>query len=151
MRVLIIEDNTFNAFCLTRLFEAICKQAQVSVVTDSIEALSTLEAFNPHLVILDGDLGAGDGCYCNGPVLADLILRQFPNKALVAWTDNEPMRQAFADVFKTHQKPFNDTTIWSKIMCHNKLYQILAELASEYDMGYFWQSSGSLHLERLYA
>jgi CheY-like chemotaxis protein len=150
MRVLIIEDNSFNAFCLSRLLEAVCPQVNISVITNSIDALHATETFNPNLVILDGDLGGGANQY-NGPVLADIIMRKYPDKAVVAWTDNAPFRSAFEGVFKAHHRSFNETVMWSKQLSHNDLHQALSKLAADYNMSYFWQTSGSLHMERLYA
>ncbi|WP_133130658.1 response regulator [Legionella yabuuchiae] len=151
MRVLIVEDNAFNAFCLTRLFEAVCAAAQVTVVTESHDALLKLEQLHPHLIVLDGDLGAEDGRYCNGPVLADLIWRKYPSHAIVAWTDNLLMRRAFAEVFHAHRKPFKDFTMWSKIIPQKQLYQALVDLSKIFDLGYYWQAHSSFNLERLYA
>ncbi|GGI87451.1 response regulator transcription factor [Legionella impletisoli] len=151
MRVLIVEDNAFNAFCLTRLFEAVCRVVQVTVVTESLNALHKLEQFQPDLVVIDGDLGAGDSRYCNGPLLADLIWRKYPNKAIVAWTDNQLMRRAFEEVFHVHHKPFRDCTMWSKIMPQHQLYQALVDLSKVFNLGYYWQANSSFHLDRLYA
>ena len=41
----------------------------------------------PDLVIIDGDLGAKDGIHCNGPALADTILRTVPQVPIIAWSD----------------------------------------------------------------
>ncbi len=113
MRVLIVEDNAFNAFCLSRLFETTYSPVRVTVVNNSAAAMNQIERNKPALVIMDGDLGA---CvpYCNGPVLTDILWQKYPDLPVVAWTDCDAMRSAFAAVFKRHDKHFNEFNNWSK-------------------------------------
>jgi CheY-like chemotaxis protein len=116
MRVLIVEDNEFNAFCLRRLVESVMVSGRVTVVNNSNAALSLFYSNPFDLVIIDGGLGAvrGNGTYCNGPELAQILLYKYPSLPLIAWTDSTPMRQAFADIFKQHDRPINECTLWNK-------------------------------------
>jgi len=116
MRVLIVEDNEFNAFCLRRLLESVMTSGRVTVVNNSNAALSLFYSHPFDLVIIDGGLGAvrGNGTYCNGPELAQILLYKYPHLPLIAWTDSEPMRHAFAETFKQHDRPLNDFTLWNK-------------------------------------
>ena len=117
MRVLIVEDNEFNAFCLRRLLESVLTGAvSVSVVDNSHYALSLIYATNlPDLVIIDGNLGVPDnGLHCNGPELANILLYKYPHLPIVAWTDSEAMRQAFSQVFEEHDRLINDFSFWNK-------------------------------------
>ncbi|AHE65715.1 response regulator [Legionella oakridgensis] len=151
MRVLIVEDNAFNAFCLTRLLEAACQHVQVTVAHNSYVALKQFEKYQPELIVLDGDLGAGEGRYCNGPALADVLWRKYPNAAVVAWTDCKHMRMQFAEIFHQHNKHFNEYSSWNKIMCPKRLHQSLAHLAAEFDFRYYTRPSSSIHMARFYA
>lgn len=116
MRVLIVEDNEFNAFCLRRMLESIMASGQVTVVNNSNAALSLFYANPFDLVIIDGGLGAirGNGTYCNGPELAQILLYKYPHLPLIAWTDLASMRQDFIDIFKQHERAINDFTLWNK-------------------------------------
>ena len=125
MRVLIVEDNAFNAFCLTRLIEVVYKQAHVVVLNNSLNVLNFLAQNDTSIVILDGDLGASDGLHCNGPALAELIWMAKPQLPIVAWSDSDSMRSAFAEVFKQHSKPFNDHSCWTKIVSLERIYHSL--------------------------
>jgi len=126
MHVLIIEDNAFNAFCLTRLLQAAYNQIQVTVVNNSIEALDLLQQQTPSLIILDGDLRVSDELHCNGPALADLIWSNWLNVSIIAWTNSELMRQAFAEIFKQYNRPFNENHCWQKIVSQKRILQSLA-------------------------
>ncbi|KTD66282.1 response regulator [Legionella spiritensis] len=128
MRVLIVEDNTFNAFCLTRLLQEVHPHVQVTTVGDSISALSAIAQELPSLIIMDGDLGASDGLHCNGPALADLIWQNNPSLPMIAWSDSEGMRHAFARIYKLHKKPFNDMLCWPKIVAQERIRQSLMQL-----------------------
>lgn len=132
MRILIVEDNAFNAFCLTRLLQAACPHVLVTVVNDSISALNALESDAPSLVILDGDLGVSDGLRCNGPALADAIWQHSPSLPLVAWSDSENMQQAFSKIFRQHKKNFNDLSCWPKIVSQERISQSLALLFPQF-------------------
>ncbi|KTD33781.1 two component sensor and regulator histidine kinase response regulator [Legionella nautarum] len=114
MRILIVEDNAFNAFCLSRLLETINKQIKLKLVNDSLSALCYLAQYEVALIILDGDLGASDGVKCNGPALADVIWLNHPSIPIIAWSDSEEMRTAFSAVFRKHNKEFNDYSCWKK-------------------------------------
>ncbi|WP_133128549.1 response regulator [Legionella nagasakiensis] len=151
MRILIVEDNAFNALCLTRLLEATCQHVQVTVASNSYIALKHFEKYQPELVILDGDLGVSEGRYCNGPALADMLWRKYPNTAVVAWTDCNTMRVKFAEIFYQHDKRFNEYSNWTKMISPKHLHQSLAHLATEFDFGYYVRPSSAMHLTRLYA
>ncbi|MDI1352503.1 MAG: response regulator, partial [bacterium] len=95
MRVLIVEDNAFNAFCLRRLLESVMTFGTVTIVNNSRAALSLINNYSPDLVIIDGDLGAfNDGLHCNGPELATIILGKYPHLPLIAWSDSIELREA---------------------------------------------------------
>lgn len=121
MRVLIVEDNAFNAFCLTRLLQAAHPAVHVTVVSDSLSALNAIESDNVALVVVDGDLGVSDGLLCHGPALADAIWQIKPTLPIIAWTDSEMMRSAFAETFKQQQKCFNDIYCWPKIVSQERI------------------------------
>ncbi|KTD20186.1 response regulator [Legionella londiniensis] len=125
MLVLIVADNEFNAYCLTRLIEATCNTVQVTMANGSFAALQEMAESKPDLVVLDGDLGVGEGRYCSAPVLADLLWRKFPHISVIAWTDCDEMRLAFAEVFKQHNKQFNEQSIWPKIVYPQHLQRAL--------------------------
>ncbi|WP_019215569.1 response regulator [Legionella tunisiensis] len=131
MRVLIVEDGAFNAFCLTRLLEGVCQQAQVTVVRDSLSALNYLTYNTPSLVIVDGYLSAGDGLNCHGPALVDALWQTNPHLPVIAWSDCENMRQAFAEIFKQYNKPFNEYTCWTKVVSHERIRMSLPYLLAQ--------------------
>ncbi len=116
MRVLIIEDNDFNAFCLRRLLESVMTGGSVTVANNSNAALSLFYSHPFDLVIIDGDLGAvrGTGAHCNGPELAQILLYKYPHLALVAWTDSQQLRQEFSHIFKQHERVLNELSVWNK-------------------------------------
>ena len=126
MHILIVEDNPFNAFCLTRLLQSVYRQIQVSVVGNSVDALNFLQQNTLSLVILDGDLRANNESHCNGPTLADVIWSSGYTIPIIAWTDSEGMQQAFADVFEKHNKFFNENHCWTKIVSQKRMIQTLA-------------------------
>ncbi|STX27632.1 two component sensor and regulator, histidine kinase response regulator [Legionella beliardensis] len=131
MRVLIVEDSTFNAFCLTRLLQVVCQTIHVTVVNDSLQALAYLEKNRPTLIILDGDLKALDGLGCNGPALAHTIWAKHADLPIIAWTNSDLMRQAFADVFRQYGKSFCEHTCWNKIVSPERIVQSLSYLVSQ--------------------
>ncbi|MGQ3889339.1 response regulator [Legionella sp. CNM-1927-20] len=131
MRVLVVEDSTFNAFCLTRLLQVVYTQINVTVVNDSVQALAYLQNNVPALIILDGDLKASDGLECNGPALAHTIWSSYKYIPIIAWTNSEIMRQAFADVFRQHNKPFHDYHCWQKIVSLERIAQSLSYLIKQ--------------------
>ncbi|KTC99314.1 response regulator [Legionella erythra] len=131
MRVLIVEDNAFNAFCLTRLLQSAQPSVQVIVVNDSLSALNVIESEDVSLVIVDGDLGVGDGLLCNGPALADALWELKPSLPVIAWTDSEIMRSAFAETFKQQQKCFNDIYCWPKIVSQERISLALNYLGKQ--------------------
>ncbi|KTC76987.1 response regulator [Legionella brunensis] len=137
MRVLIVEDNAFNAFCLTRLLTAVNKQIQVIVVGDSLSTLNYLAENDASFIIMDGDLGASDGLYCNGPALAEVIWQKNPELPIVAWSDSENMRRAFIDVFKQYNKPFNEYSCWTKVVSQERIRQSLPYLLAQNAGKYF--------------
>ncbi|MCP0914757.1 MULTISPECIES: response regulator [Legionella] len=132
MQVLVVEDSPFNAFCLSRLFQLACSNIRVSVALDSEDALRQLRENEPALIILDGNLNAANGQYCNGPALADVIWRNYPNLPIIAWTDCEKMLKGFAEVFKQHDKPFNEYSSWAKVISPAHIRQSLANFAFEF-------------------
>ena len=133
MQVLIVEDNVFNAFCLSRIFEVTYKQVQVTVANKSHTAMKQFEKISPALVILDGDLGADKGRSWNGPALADILWEKYPHVPVVAWTDCEQMRSNFADVFKRHNKAINEYNNWAKVVCPIHIHQSIAYLTAEFN------------------
>ena len=117
MHVLIVEDNAFNAFCLRRLLESVITSVTITITNNSEAALFHIKGSVPDMVVVDGDLGAvGEGMRCNGPELADVLLHQYPNLPLIAWSDSESMRDAFAQVFRLHDKQVNDFNSWTKVV-----------------------------------
>ncbi|CDZ76033.1 Response regulator receiver domain protein [Legionella massiliensis] len=121
MQILIVEDNAFNAYCLSRLFAFINKKLEIRIVNSSFAALSYLRENNPALVILDGDLGVSDGLHCNGPALANLIWLTNPLLPIVIWSDSEAMRTAFTDVFGQHEKLINEHNCWPKVVSAERI------------------------------
>ncbi|KTC64651.1 two component sensor and regulator, histidine kinase response regulator (plasmid) [Legionella adelaidensis] len=128
MQVLIVEDNSFNGFCLNRLINNIYKFAQITIVTHSFQALKHLAENSSDLIILDGNLASSDSV--NGPALAGIIWEKYPHKPIIAWTDCENMRTAFAKVFKRHNKPLNEFTCWPKVISEDTIIESLLHLAN---------------------
>ncbi len=116
MRVLIVEDNAFNAFCLRRLLESVVTSVSVSIVNNSQAAVSHINGNLPDMVVVDGDLGAIDELHCNGPELVNILLRRHPYLPIIAWSDSESMRDAFAVVFNQYNKPLNEYNTWTKVI-----------------------------------
>ena len=121
MRVLIVEDNAFNAYCLRRLLESASSSIAVTIVSNSQAALSLIYTNMPDLVVIDGDLNAVGDSQCNGPELADILLQKFPHLPLIAWSDSEPMLHAFAQSFKSHGRPFNEYNSWLKMISAERI------------------------------
>jgi CheY-like chemotaxis protein len=117
MRVLIVEDNAFNAFCLRRLLESAVASISVTIVHNSKAALSQVNHHAPDMVVIDGDLEASnDGTQCNGPELAHILLQKYPDLPLIAWSNSDSMRVVFMHVFKHHDKPINEYNTWNKLI-----------------------------------
>ncbi|WP_454784746.1 response regulator [Legionella sp. WA2024007413] len=114
MRVLIIEDNVFNAFCLSRLLESVSAPISIDVVSNSQDALSFIDTHAPDLVIIDGELNLIDEFSTHGPQLAAVILQKYPHLPLIAWSDSEFMRGAFAKVFIQYNRLVNEYNTWTK-------------------------------------
>lgn len=114
MRVLIIEDNAFNAFCLSRLLESVIASVSIATVSNSHDALSFIETHVPDLVIIDGELNLVDELCTHGPQLAEIILQKYPHLPLISWSDSEFMRGAFAKVFIQHNRLVNEYNTWVK-------------------------------------
>ncbi|VEB33873.1 response regulator [Legionella cherrii] len=114
MRVLIIEDNAFNAFCLSRLLESVIASVSIDVVSNSQDALSCIDTHVPDLVIIDGELNLIDELSTHGPQLAAVILQKYPHLPIIAWSDSEFMRSAFAKVFIQSNRLVNEYNTWTK-------------------------------------
>lgn len=126
MRILVVEDSPFNAFCITRLLQEANPALEVAVAKNSEEAMTFLSIAHYSLVVLDGDLGAIDGTLCQGPVLALEIQRRYPKLPLVCWTDNAAMRQAFRKVFASVGISMDDMYCWNKVISLSTMRSILA-------------------------
>lgn len=126
MSILIVEDNAFNAFCIKRLFAFINSELELTVVPDGFSAFSYLAENRPELVILDGDLSVSGTFYCNGPALAELIWRTNPQLPIIAWSNSEAMRAAFAQVFMQHSRQLNDYNCWPKIVSVERINKSLS-------------------------
>lgn len=131
MHILIVEDNAFNAFCLSGLLQATHQRITISVVSNSVNALEFLKKHSPFLIILDGDLRAHDELHCNGPALADSIWTLNPRASIIAWTDSDLMRQAFAKTFNQHNKPFTEHHCWTKIVSRERIIQSLSHILKD--------------------
>lgn len=127
MRVLIVEDHPFNAFCLSRLLQSAFLKIDVQTVANSALALEALGSECKDVVIVDGDLGASDGILCNGPALADAIWQLYPEQPIIAWTDSESQKQAFAHTFSKHHRPFTSNHCWPKVVSARRIEQALAD------------------------
>ncbi|KTD11957.1 two-component response regulator [Legionella gratiana] len=116
MHVLIIEDNAFNAFCLSRLLETVTVSVSVTVVNNSQDALSAIDINVPDLVIIDGELNLINESSTHGPQLAAILLQKHPHLPLIAWSDSEFMRGAFTKVFMQHNRLVNEYNTWTKTL-----------------------------------
>jgi CheY-like chemotaxis protein len=114
MHVLIIEDNSFNAFCLRRLLELVVASVSVVIVNNSQDALSSIEISVPDVVIIDGELSLVDELSIHGPQLAAVLLQKYPYLPLIAWSDSEFMRGSFAKTFTHHSRLVNEYNTWTK-------------------------------------
>ncbi|WP_115709429.1 response regulator [Legionella sainthelensi] len=121
MNVLIIEDNAFNAFCLSRILETVIPSISVTVENNSQDALSAIEHHVPDLVILDGELNLLNELSTHGPQLAAILLQKHPHLPLIAWSDSEFMRGAFTKVFIQNNRIVNEHNIWSKTVSSNDI------------------------------
>ena len=133
MKVLIVEDSAFNAFCLRRLLESVVTQVSVTIVNNSQAALSVINSNSPDMVVIDGDLGvtSDDQC-CNGPELADILIQKYPNLPLIAWSDSEYMREAFSLVFKRHNHQLNEYNTWTKVISLDRICKTWAYYFGEF-------------------
>lgn len=133
MRVLIVEDNAFNAFCLRRLLESVTTSLEVTIVNNSQAALLYVANNIPDLVIVDGDLGALNAeLHCNGPQLSRLILKKYPHLPLIAWSDSDVMRQDFAVVFEQFDRPYNEYNSWTKVISLERICKTWAYYFGEF-------------------
>ncbi|WP_367607494.1 response regulator [Legionella sp. W05-934-2] len=124
MNILIVDDNAFGAYCLSRLLSLVNADVSISIVHNSQAALSAIETRQPDWVVLDGDLQAGDGIYCNGPALLDCIWSVYPDISAVVWTDSDAMRLKFAEVFDRYNKPFTEDYCWPKMVKQNRIRRL---------------------------
>ncbi|QEY53303.1 response regulator [Legionella longbeachae] len=121
MHVLIIEDNAFNAFCLSRILETVIPSVSVTVENNSQDALSAIDNHVPDLVIIDGELNLIDELSTHGPQFAAILLQKHPHLPLIAWSDSEFMRGAFAKVFMQNNRKINEFNSWSKTVSPNDI------------------------------
>ena len=121
MHILVVEDSSFNAFCLRRLLESNLQDVDVTHVSDSLQAIKALNNQPFDLAILDGDLNATDGLCFNGPTLADTIIQSHPMLPLIAWSDDASFQKAFVDVFQSHHRLINDASVWPKMVTPNRI------------------------------
>jgi CheY-like chemotaxis protein len=127
MLVLIVEDNAFNAFCLSRILESSIPDCHVRIAANSLDANVLIAQEQFDLIIVDGDLGASDGLHCNGPALVDLLWTESPWLNIVAWSDSSSMRQSFSDVFSRHHKPFDEQTCWPKMVGEQRVKNVILD------------------------
>lgn len=115
MRILIIEDSEFNAFCLRRLLESVVSSASITIANTSNEALSLFYS-RPFDLAIIGELGPVKSrtVHCNGPELAQILLHKYPNVLLIAWTDSMRMRQEFSYIFNQYNHTLNKFNLWNK-------------------------------------
>lgn len=133
MRVLIVEDNDFNAFCLRRLLESVVTNGTVTIVNNSNAALILFYSKPFDLVIIDGQLGALKKTnYCNGPELAQILLYKYSDVPLIAWTDSLEMRQSFSHIFSQYERAVNDFTFWDKTVTLETICKTWAHYFDEY-------------------
>lgn len=132
MRVLIVEDNAFNAFCLRRLLESVVTSVTVTIVNNSQDAMHIINNNLPNMVVVDGDLGASDGTYCNGPELINTLLQKYPHLPIIAWSDSAQMREAFAAVFHQHDKLLNEYNSWTKVISLERICKTWAYYFGEF-------------------
>lgn len=128
MQVLIVEDNAFNAFCLARLLTTVDEHIHITITHNSQSALHCLSKNTISFVIIDGDLGAYDNFYSNGPELVKKIWQNIPHLPVVIWSDSEHMRKAFHIVFTYYNKPLNEYTCWKKRVSLERIRQSLPYL-----------------------
>lgn len=129
MHILIVEDSDFNAFCLKRLLESVYQNIHIKTVNDSVDALHACEKNTFDAIIIDGDLGAGDGLRCNGAALADSIWNKNPQQYIISWTDSDYWRKAFAEVFRQHRKTLNENSCWPKVVTYDRIRNALSVFA----------------------
>lgn len=137
MRVLIVEDSAFNAYCLRRLLESVTQSmassVQVTIANNSQAALLAIHNRCPDMVIIDGDLGAlKRNTYFNGPELADILLHKYVDLPVIAWTDSDSMLQQFASVFSQHQLQLNEYNCWAKNITMSHIYKTWSHYFSDF-------------------
>ncbi len=125
MRVLIVEDHPFSAYCLQRLLESTDEDIQVLQAKFDIDIDVQVDLFRPDVVVLDGHL---DNNEFNGPALADRLWKKYLHLQIIAWTDSEAMRIAFQSIFHSHNKIFNDQFYWPKTITLKRVANSLAVL-----------------------
>ncbi|KTC83286.1 response regulator [Legionella cincinnatiensis] len=125
MHVLIIEDNAFNAFCLSRILETVIGSVSITVENNSQDVLSAIDSHVPDLVIIDGELNLIDEFSTHGPQLAAILLQKHPHLPLITWSDSEFMRGAFTKVFMQHNRIVNEYNTWSKTVSPNDVRKTL--------------------------
>lgn len=135
MRILIVEDNAFNAFCLRRLLESMVTSISVTIVNNSQAAMSYINSNLPDMVVVDGDLGTTNELHCNGPEFADALLQIYPHLPVIAWSDSESMREAFAVVFNQHNKFLNEYNSWTKVVGLDRICKTWAYYFGEFMAG----------------
>ena len=124
MYILIVDDNAFGAYCLSRLLSLVNPEVSVTIVHNSQAALTAINEKRPDWIILDGDLLAGDGIHCNGPALLDCIWTICPELSVVIWTDSEIMQIGFKDVFQRYNKPYTDDYAWPKMVKQSRIRRL---------------------------
>lgn len=138
MRVLLIEDNEFNAFCLRRLLESVVQVSSITVVNNSSAALTSLYSHPFDLVIIDGNLGVKctKDSYCNGPELAHIIFYKYSQINLIAWTDSLLMRKEFSQVFALFDRTLNELNLWDKMVSLEAISKTWAYYGSDFLQAY---------------
>lgn len=127
MRVLVVEDDAFNAFCLQRVLQLAFLDCQVELAHNSAIALQHLSHTSYDLLVLDGDLGVmEEDKLCNGPALLDKLWQEKPRQKAVAWSDSSRMLQEFRSVFHRHGREFTQSCCWPKTITAQKIVNLAA-------------------------
>jgi len=122
MKFLIVDDNKFNLFIMTKLIAEIVEDSHIDTAQTVDSAYQYFLTNDYDLVITDGDLNNN----ITGPMFARLMLNKKPDQMIAGWTDCTTKKEEFSHVFKLARSSENQCMVWQKDINEVSLHHILA-------------------------
>ena len=121
MKILIVDDNKFNLFIMTKLIAEIVEDSHIDTAQTVDNAYQYFLTNDYDLVITDGDLNNN----ITGPMFARLLLNKKPDQVIAGWTDCSTKKEEFSHVFKLARSTESQCMVWQKDINEVSLHHLL--------------------------